>query len=294
MDVDLSVIVVSYNTRELLLECLRSVYDSTYSSDLQVIVVDNASQDGSAEAVRSHFPEGLLIANSENTGFSRANNLGIEHARGRYLLLLNPDTALDSDVLEKMTEYMDIHRDVGMVSCKLVAGDGSLDLACRRSFPSLWDGLCRASGLSKLFPKSRLFARYNLTYLDEDQTYMVDAVNGAFMFTRREAVRQVGLLDEDYIMYIEDLDWCYRFQKAGWKIVYHPVATTLHLKGQSARQNSSEMISELFRSTKTFYRKHYFPNVGPLREMLVVQSLSLWKWTTLARNSMRRVKRTQP
>jgi GT2 family glycosyltransferase len=291
---DLSIIIVSYNTRELLLECLRSIRASAYRSEPEVIVVDNASQDGTAEAVRSHFPERLLIANSENAGFSRANNLGIEQALGRYLLLLNPDTVLEPDVLEKMTDYMDVHRDAGMVSCKLVTADGSLDLACRRSFPSLWDGLCRASGLSKLFPKSRLFARYNLTYLDENQTYTVDAINGAFMFVRREAMRQVGPLDEDYYMYIEDLDWCYRFRKAGWKIVYHPEATTLHLKGQSAKQNSSAMISELFRSTKTFYRKHYFPSTGPVHEMALLHGLSLWRWMTLAKNSMRRIKRTQP
>jgi N-acetylglucosaminyl-diphospho-decaprenol L-rhamnosyltransferase len=189
---------------------------------------------------------------------------------------------------------MDEQRDVGMVSCKLVTQDGSLDLACRRAFPSLWDGFCRASGLSQWFPKSRLLAGYNLTYLDEHKTCEVDAVNGAFMFTRREAVEEVGLLDEDYFMYCEDLDWCFRFGRSGWKVVYHPAATTVHLKGQSGNPKSSAMIRELFRSTKMFYRKNCFAGMGPIRRASVLIGLDIWKWATLLRNALRTNKRTRP
>ncbi|UCD58574.1 MAG: glycosyltransferase family 2 protein [Candidatus Hydrogenedentota bacterium] len=290
----LSIIIVSYNTRDLLLAALRSVYGSSYLVEPEVIVVDNASSDGSPEAVRAQFPRCTVIANEENLGFSRANNMALKRAHGRYILLLNPDTVLEPEVLQKMENYMDNRPDVGMVSCKLITADGSLDLACRRSFPSLWDGLCRASGASGLFPKSRLFARYNLTYLDENETCEVDAVNGAFMFVRREAAEQVGLLDEDYFMYIEDLDWCYRFREAGWKIIYHPAASALHLKGKSGNQHSSAMIRELFKSTETFYRKHYFPRIGITHKVLLTQSLALWKWTTLAKNALRNTKRTRP
>ena len=289
-----SVIIVSYNTRDILLGCLRSVYASKCVDGLGVFVIDNSSTDTSVEAVHAAFPQCRVIANDENLGFSKANNLGLECAQGRYVLLLNPDTVVEPDVLQKMTEYMDKHPDVGMVSCKLVTGDGSLDLACRRSFPSLWDGFCRASGLSALFPRSRLFSRYNLTYLDEDETYEVDAVNGAFAFVRREAVEQVGPLDEDYFMYIEDLDWCYRFRKAGWKIAYHPAATTVHLKGQSGNPRSPIMIRELFKSTEIFYRKHYFPHMRAFGTVLMLASLRLWKWTTLLRNAVRPEKRTRP
>jgi GT2 family glycosyltransferase len=162
----------------------------------------------------------------------------------------------------KMVALMDEQQDVGMVSCRLVTQDGSLDLACRRAFPSLWDGFCRASGLSQWFPKSRLLAGYNLTYLDEHKTCEVDAVNGAFMFARREAVEEVGLLDEDYFMYCEDLDWCFRFGRSGWKVVYHPAATTVHLKGQSGNPKSSAMIRELFRSTKLFIVKLFLRRWG--------------------------------
>jgi GT2 family glycosyltransferase len=181
-----------------------------------------------------------------------------------------------------------------MATCKLVTGDGSLDLACRRSFPTLWDGFCRASGLSRLFPGSRLFAKYNLTYLDEDETCEVEAVNGAFMFVRRAALEEVGLLDEDYFMYVEDLDWCYRFRRSGWKIAYHPEARALHLKGRSGNSKSPSMIRRLFESTELFYRKHYFPCLGFFRRMMILLGLRLWKRVTLVRNALRKKKRTRP
>jgi GT2 family glycosyltransferase len=290
----ISVIIVSYNTKEILLNCLRSLHSQGGNVDLEVFVVDNVSTDGTVAAVRAEFPQYRVIANETNVGFSGANNQAIRMCSGRYILLLNPDTVLEPDVLTKMVEFMEEQHDVGMVSCKLVTRDGGLDLACRRTFPSLWDGLCRASGLSQWFPKSRLLARYNLTYLDEDQTCEVDAVNGAFMFARREAVEEVGLLDEDYFMYVEDLDWCYRFGKSGWKVVYHPAATTVHLKGQSGNPRSSAMIRELFRSTKLFYRKNCFADMGLLRRATILMCLDIWKWATLLKNAFRRNKRTRP
>ena len=290
----ISVIIVSYNTREILLNCLRSVYSSAGDVDAEVFVVDNASTDGTVDAIHREFPKCTVIANETNVGFSRANNQAVRVCSGRYILLLNPDTVVEPDVLAKMVTLMDEQRDVGMVSCKLVTQDGSLDLACRRAFPSLWDGFCRASGLSQWFPKSRLLAGYNLTYLDEHKTCEVDAVNGAFMFARREAVEEVGLLDEDYFMYCEDLDWCFRFGRSGWKVVYHPAATTVHLKGQSGNPKSSAMIRELFRSTKLFYRKNCFEGMGPIRRASLLISLDIWKWATLLKNALRRNKRTRP
>jgi GT2 family glycosyltransferase len=290
----ISVIIVSYNTRDILLDCLRSVYSSAGNVEVEVYVVDNASTDGTVPAIRREFPQCNVIVNEKNVGFSRANNLAVRKCTGRYILLLNPDTIVEPNVLAKMVEFMDEQQDVGMVSCKLVTGDGSLDLACRRAFPTLWDGLCRASGLSGWFPESRLLARYNLTYLDEDQTCEVDAVNGAFMFARRQAIEEVGLLDEDYFMYAEDLDWCFRFGKSGWKVMYHPAATTLHLKGQSGNPKSSAMIREMFKSTKLFYRKNCFADMGTLRKAVTLICLDIWKWSTLFKNALRRNKRTRP
>ena len=292
--VDVSIVIVSYNVRDVLKACLESITRQDAGLTVQTIVVDNASADDSVAMVRDAFPDTLLVESDRNLGFSGANNVGLKHATGRHILLLNPDTQMEPDVLSRMIEYIDANPEVGMLSCKLITADGSLDLACRRSFPSLWDGFCRASGLSKAFPRSRLFARYNLTYLDEDQTCEVEAVNGAFMFVRREALDNVGPLDEDYFMYIEDLDWCYRFRQAGWKIVYHPAATTLHLKGQSANRRSSAMIRELFNSMDLFYRKHYFPRVGALHRLALMSGLALWKRTTLVKNALRKSKRTRP
>jgi hypothetical protein len=290
----ISIIIVSYKTRALLLDCLFTVFGSQGDLDLEVFVVDNASNDGTVEAVRRTFPQCSVIVSEMNEGFSRANNRAIRNSTGEYILLLNPDTLLSKDVLSKMVDFMEKHTDVGMVSCKLVTGDGSLDLACRRSFPSLWDGFCRASGLSFTFPSYHLFSGYNLTYLDEDETYEIDAVNGAFMFTRRKAVEEVGLLDEDFFMYGEDLDWCFRFKKANWKVMYHPAATTVHLKGSSSNRRSSQMIMEMFRSTALFYRKHEFKRIGPLHKSLILRGLTVWQWITLVRNAFRTNKRTRP
>ena len=290
----ISVIIVSYNTRNILINCLRSVYSSTGDVEVEVFVVDNASSDGTVDVIRREFPQCKVMGNKTNAGFSRANNQAIRLCTGRYILLLNPDTVVEPDVFAKMVSFMDQQQDVGMASCRLVTEDGSLDLACRRAFPSLWDGFCRASGLGLWFPNSSLLARYNLTYLDEHETYQVDAINGAFMFARREAVEEVGFLDEDYFMYCEDLDWCFRFGKAGWKIVYYPEATTVHLKGQSGNPKSSAMIRELFKSTKLFYRKTSFAKIGPVHRASILISLEVWRWVTLLKNALRANKRTRP
>ncbi len=291
---DLSIIIVSYNVREDLDRCLSSVRAASRNLSVETIVVDNASGDGSAAMAREKHGFCAVLDAGGNLGFSRASNIGLRRSAGRYLLLLNPDTVLEPDVLEKMKRTMEAHPDTGMGTCKLVTEDGSLDLACRRSFPSLWDGFCRACGLSGLFPKSRFFARYNLTFLDENTPCDVEAVNGAFMFVRREAFDEVGPLDEDYFMYVEDLDWCYRFREAGFRIVYCPEATTLHLKGKSGMQRSPEMIRRLFESTEIFYRKHYFPGAGFLKKGLILAGLRLWLAVALLKNTLRKKKRTRP
>ncbi len=291
---DISVVVVSYNVKALLADCLNSIRGSGGNLAVEVFVVDNASDDGSPSMIKKRFPECTLIESRKNLGFSGANNLGLARARGRYVLLLNPDTVIEPDVFEKMAAYMDANPETGMVTCRLLTEDGSLDLACRRSFPSLWDGFCRASGLSRLLPVSRLFSKYNLTYLDAEEMCEVEAVNGAFMFVRKEALLEVGQLDEDYFMYIEDLDWCFRFRKAGWKIAYNPEATTVHLKGQSGKKRSADMINRLFESTGIFYRKHYFADMSAPHRILVLFCLGLWKRATLIKNSLRKNKRTRP
>ncbi len=255
---ELSIIIVSYNTRDLLRDCLRSVLSSRGITDYEVIVVDNCSPDGSAEMVRHEFPQVRLIASAINGGYAYANNLGLREARGRHLLLLNPDTVLPPAALRDMRAFMEEHPDAGVAGPKLVLADGRLDLACRRSFPSLDVAFYRLVGLSRRFPHSPRYNRYNLGYLDPDQVAEIDSVVGAFMWIRGEALQQAGLLDERFFAYGEDLDLCYRIKvQHGWKVYYNPAVVVTHYKGQSMRQRSMAMTIHFYRAMWLFHAKHY-------------------------------------
>ena len=273
---DLGIVIVNYNTCDLLRECLNSVYASEGNFSHSVCVVDNCSADDSASMVRAEFPQVRLIESGVNGGYAYANNLGLRHfgfARPipnpqspisntqyppppRYALLLNPDTALPANALADMLAFMDDHPDAGIAGPKLVRQDGSLDLACRRSFPTPEVSLYRMTGLGKLFPNSPRFGRYNLTCLDPDQLTEVDSVVGAFMIVRREAIEQAGLLDETFFMYGEDLDWAYRIKQHGWRVWYNPAVTVLHIK-EAASKHSDRARYEFYRAMVIFYRKHY-------------------------------------
>lgn len=293
---DLSVIIVNHNTVEDLRQCLRSIYSAEHDCHYRVWVVDNASTDGSAEMVRREFSQARLLVNESNEGFARANNRAIDMSEGEFVLLLNPDTIVPDRAFDRILDFLLRTPDAGMATAKLVKEDGTLDLACRRSFPTPFDGLCRSLGLSDLFPDSRIFARYNLRYLDEDEIAEVDAINGAFMMVRREAIDEVGLLDEGYFMYMEDLDWCYRFGEAGWAIHYVPEATVVHLKGRSSRKKATEMIHAFFTSMEQFCTKIYRPRYDPLTFAATLAGIRVWKWVTLMRNGTRRGdhRRVQP
>ena len=258
---DLSIVIVSYNTRELLRSCLNSIYASQGDFGYEVSVVDNCSHDNSATMVRDEFPQVRLIVSETNNGYAWANNQGLRHSTGRYVLLLNPDTLLPPDALQGMLDFMDSHPQAGATGPQLVREDGSLDLACRRSFPSPEVSVYRMVGLSKLFPKNRRFARYNLTFLSPDEVTEVDSVVGAFMMVRREAMEQVGLLDENFFLYGEDLDWAYRIKQAGWKIYYNPQVTVLHYKREATKQNRLKARYEFYRSMYLFHQKHYARNI---------------------------------
>jgi N-acetylglucosaminyl-diphospho-decaprenol L-rhamnosyltransferase len=264
---DLGIVIVNWNTRDLLRECLKSLEASDPSVGRRVVVVDNASSDGSVAMVNAEFPTIKVIANPINGGFSQANNLGLR-ALGfdpacrttpdvpRYALLLNPDTVLPPDALRRMIDRVDADPVIAIAGPRLVMPNGKLDLACRRSFPTPEVSLWRMTGLSKLFPKSRRFGRYNVTYLDEHLETEVDCVVGAFMMVRREAIDRVGLLDEAFWMYGEDIDWAFRIKQAGWKTLYYPKVTVLHVKRAASRQNPRTRI-EFQRASLIFYRKHY-------------------------------------
>ncbi|MBI3976614.1 MAG: glycosyltransferase family 2 protein [Chloroflexi bacterium] len=271
---DLSVVVVSYNVAPLLRDCLRSVLASR-DVDFEVFVVDNCSGDGSAAMVRAEFPGVRLIESPRNGGYAYANNLALRQARGRFLLLLNPDTAVPPDGFRTLVDYLIAHPAVGAVGPKLVRADGSLDLACRRSFPTPEVALYRMLGLSRRFPRSRRFARYNLTYLDPEEEAEVDSLVGACMLVRREVVDQCGLLDEAFFLYGEDLDWCYRFKQRGWRVMYFPAVTVLHYKGESSRQASYRATRTFYRAMLIFYRKHYAPTAGAFLNGAVVGAIYL-------------------
>ena len=263
---DLGIVILNWNTRDLLRECLKTVFASE-GVTLRVVVVDNASDDGSAAMVRDEFPQAELIENSENIGYPAGNNVGLRHLgyRGsgdvdanapRYALLLNPDTEVPPTGFRDMAAFMDANPQIGAAGPKLILPDGSLDKACRRGFPTPTVALYHFAGLSKLFPNSPRFARYNMTYLDPDQEAEVDSVVGAYMQIRREAVAATGLLDESFFMYGEDLDWAFRIRQAGWTIVYHPQVVVKHVKRAASRQSQRAQF-EFYRAMLIFYRKHY-------------------------------------
>jgi hypothetical protein len=291
---ELAVVIVSYRTRDVLRDCLASIMRARQGVSFEVWVVDNASGDGTVEMVAAEFPRVHLVASPTNDGFARANNRVLRGLRNDFVLLLNPDTVVLDDAFTRPVEFLRRTPSAGMVTCRLVKRDGTLDLACRRSFPTLFDGFCRAAGLSRLFPRSPLFSRYNLTYLDEHLPARVDAVNGAFMLVRREAMTQVGLLDEDYFMYMEDLDWCFRFALHGWHVYYDPSAVVVHLKGESGKQSSEPMIRAFFFSMELFHRKHLAARQARLVAVATRAGIRAWMYATLARNALRAAKRVTP
>ncbi len=253
---DLSVIIVNYNVKEFLQNLLHSIAKSVGDINYEVIIVDNASDDGSVEFISEKFPEVRLIVNKKNLGFSRANNIGLNAASGKYLLLLNPDTLVSEDTFSKMIEFFEQNPEAGLAGCKILNPDGTLQLACRRSFPGPWTSFSKVTGLSNIFPNSRIFARYNLTYLDENQTYEVDAISGSFMMMRREVYESVGGLDEQFFMYGEDLDLCYRIQKSGYKVFYVHNAQIIHYKGESTKRSNLDETKIFYEAMHLFVKKH--------------------------------------
>ncbi|MDI6802587.1 MAG: glycosyltransferase [Bacteroidota bacterium] len=252
----LSVIIVNYNVRSFLENALLSIQKAMRNIEGEIFVVDNASDDGSVELIQAKFPYVKLIVNQTNLGFAAANNIALSQSSGKYILLINPDTIVQEDTLTSLIEYLENNPQIGLAGCKILNPDGSLQLACRRSIPTPWSAFTKVSGLSALFPNTKLFGKYNLTYLNPNETYEVEAVSGSFMFLRRDVYEQVGKLDESYFMYGEDLDWCYRIFKAGWKVLYYHKTQIIHYKGESTKQSSLDDIKMFYNAMHIFVRKH--------------------------------------
>lgn len=267
---DLSIVIVSYNAGHILKDCLKSVKTASQKLQAETYVVDNNSEDFTVDLVRKNFPWVKLIANSTNNGFSRANNQAIKKAVGKYVLILNPDTKVQEDTFTKMIGFMAKNPEAGVATCRLEFPSGRLDPDCRRHFPTPWRAFCHFTGLAKMFKGSKIFDQYNYGYLSPNKEHEVDACAGAFMLIPNAAIAKVGMFDEDFFFYGEDLDWCFRFKEAGFKIIYTPITKTIHYKGVSSgikkhsqeisiasRETKIRAYRESTRAMRLFYKKHY-------------------------------------
>ncbi len=324
----LSVIIVAWRSREEILACVRSIplrlaqgpeqsCDGVAEGLVEVVVVDNSlNEDGTADLLAREAPHVRCLVPVENLGFGRGNNLGFRETTGECVLFLNPDTVCNGAALEHSVARVLADRSIGMLSPKLVLADGSMDLACRRSIPTAWDGFCRASGLAARFPRRKLFAGYNLTHLPEGGTYDVGAINGAFMLGRREvfetvaecerstsgAVRTQGptlqrsgaVFDERFFMYGDDLDLCLRVARAGFRIVYDGRVQITHLKGTSVAKDYARMAQAIFDANRDVYLKHFNPRGSRLVAWKYRLAFGLWKRVALARAACRGSKCVRP
>lgn len=257
MTVKLSVIIVNYNVRYFLEHCLRSVEKAAAHLPCEIIVVDNASVDGSCEMVKEHFPGISIIRNTENLGFAKANNVGIRQSKGKYVLLLNPDTVIEENIFKNTVAFMDEHPDAGGLGVQMVDGKGRFLPESKRSLPTPDVAFYKIFGLSAIFPGSKVFGKYHLGYLSKDETHAVQVLSGAFMLLRREALDKTGLLDEDFFMYGEDIDISYRLLQAGYKNYYYPKSRIIHYKGESTKKSSINYVRMFYSAMVTFANKHF-------------------------------------
>jgi GT2 family glycosyltransferase len=290
----LSIIIVAYKSRDEIGPCLASLPREIIGGAVEVIVVDNSPGDGTGEIVQRDFSWVRYVAAPENLGFGRANNHGYRESTGECVLFLNPDTVSNAAALAHCLRRLQAEPEIGLISPKLVQADGSMDLACRRSIPTLWDGFCRACGLAAAFPRVALFAGYNLTHLPADGTYDVGAINGAFMMARREVLERVGLFDESYFMYGDDLDLCIRVARAGYRIVYDGRVQITHLKGVSVGKDYDRMARAIFDANRDVYLKHFNPRGARLVRWKFVMVFGLWKHVALLRAQLRSQRRVRP
>lgn len=271
---ELSIIIVNWNTCDFLRRCLRSIHANPPACSFETIVVDNASADGSSEMVRQEFPDAVLIANSENLKYAEGNNVGIKASSGNFVLLLNPDTEVKPGMIDTLLEVTRANPNCGALSCRLIGHDGVVQSSCR-SFPDPWGVLFEYTRLSRLFPKSRIFGSYRMTYFDYEHEAEVDQPMASCFLIPRKAIEDVGVFDTDFPIFFNEVDWCFRAKEKGWKIIFTPKAEILHLGGASTRQVKPEMIRESHRSLRLFYEKHYKARIFRPIYWLIVAAISI-------------------
>lgn len=287
---DLSIIIVHYKTLELSSNCLDSILKSNLKDiEYEIIVIDNASNDGSIEKIEMAFPEVKIIRNVDNLGFSKANNQGIRASTGDTILLLNSDTVVEFNSLRESLRFLNKHTNIGALGCKVLLPTGKLDPACKRSFPTPMNGIYHQLGLDDAYPNSERFGAYNLTYVDENKTCVVDCIMGAFMMLPKNVIETVGLLDEDFFMYGEDIDWCYRIKQSGYQIMYYPEVRIFHHKKASGiGKRNPKVIAAFYDSMGIFYHKHYQDKYNALTKWLVITGTGILKKWALFKNRLRK------
>lgn len=254
--VEISIVIVSWNTKDFLLECLESIKAQPPSVSMEIIVVDNASTDGSPEAVENKYPDVHLIKNDQNYGFAKANNIGLKESKGRYLCLINSDVKVMPECLTYLYEYIENNPSIGMIGPRILNADLTLQCTCRH-FPSLWNGFCSATALYRIFPQSKIFSSDQMFYFKHDFAREIDVLAGCFLMVRRKAFEQVGYLDDQFFMYAEDIDWCKRFWQTGWSIVFFPAAVSVHYGGASSANEPLRFSMAQERSLLQYWTKHH-------------------------------------
>lgn len=285
----LAIVILNYNRADLLADCLQSLAAHPTRCAVDVWVVDNASSDETVPLVQNRFPWARLLVSSHNGGFASGNNLALHQILALphppdYTMLLNNDTVVPSGLLDGLVEYLENHPAVGVVGPKVLLPDGTLDKACRRSFPTPEVAFYRMLGLARLFPRSRRFGRYNLTYLDPDAETEVDAVVGACMLLRTSVIREVGVLDEQFFMYGEDLDWTYRMKSYGWRVVYYPAVHVWHYKGAASTRRAIPSLRAFYEAMRIFHRKHFAATTPAPLNWLIETGITIKELIALGNN----------
>jgi GT2 family glycosyltransferase len=286
---DISVVIVGWNARRYLELCLESLPETSPRRNIEILVVDNASSDGTAEMIEARFPHVKLIRSSENLGFSRGNNLAIRHCQGRYIALVNPDVIVFPGCLDALADFLDQNPKVGNVGPRVLNPDLTLQSSCRR-FPTLWNNFCSATGLAGAFKNSRFFAGEHMFFFAHDRTLPVEVLVGCFSMIRREAFDTVGLLDEDLFMYGDDVDWCRRCWNAGWKVVFFPGAKAIHDRGKITAPYPVRFAVAQQRSVIHYWRKHHsFWGVLGIRGIMLFHHALRYSFAVLRGSGRNRV-----
>lgn len=289
-NLELSIVIVNYNAKKYLEQCLNSIYKNSLQINIEIILVDNGSTDNSILMIKKKFPTVKLIENRKNEGFVKAANKGIKLCKAKYILSLNNDTFIYQKSLAELLKFMNSHPEVGISGPKVLNSDGTIQHQCKRGFPTISSAFYYFLGLHRYFPKSKVFGHYLMTYLDPEEINEVDSVSGACLMVKREIVEQVGLLDEDYIMYGDDLDLCYRIKKIGWKIYYVPTAKIIHYGGISSRKIPYKGVIWFYRAMYIFYKKHYAEKSNFVISIIVYSVILLKAILALGINLLRRKK----